>query len=142
MIAHLPNIVKVMNAKIHVLTLFVAVKPTVRLKHTEQYVNVLPVYKVTHQFLVQKLGAPQALNVPTMKNVITLPLLLREKNANLCAGKNHALPALLAQQIITGKSVLATTLFKEMDMSLVQNVSKYFEFSKCQKYFNVQNLEN
>ena len=48
MIAHLPNIVKVMNAEIPVLTLFVAVKPTVRLKHTEQYVNVLPVYKVTH----------------------------------------------------------------------------------------------
>ena len=112
-----------MNAETHVLTLFVAVRQIVKLKRIEQYVNVLLVCKATHWFLALKLDVLLALNVLTMKNVITLHRHQIEKNVNHCAGKIHALSALLAQQIITEKSVLVTTPFKATDIYLVQNVS-------------------
>ena len=127
MIAHLLNIVKTMNAETPVLTLFVAVRQIVKLKHTEQYVNVLLVCKATHWFLARKLDVLLALNVLTMKNVIILHHHQLEKSVNHCAGEIHVLKVLLVQQIITEKSVLVTTLFKETAIYHVQNVrsSKY-----------------
>ena len=123
MIAHLLNIVKTKNAETRVLTLFVAARQIVKLKHTEQYVNVLLVCKVTHWFLALKLDVLLALNVLAMRNVIILGHLQVEKSVNHCAGKTHALQALLALPIITEKSVLVTTPFKATDIYLVQNVS-------------------
>ena len=90
-----------MNAEIPVLTLFVAVRQVVKLKHIEQYVNVLLVCKGTHWFLALKLDALLALNVLAMKNVIILRHRLVEKSVNHCAGEMHALQARLAPQIIT-----------------------------------------
>ena len=101
MIAHLLNIVKTMNAETPVLTLFVAVRQAVKLKHIEQYVNVLLVCKVTHWFLALKLDVLLALNVLAMKNVIILRHRLVEKSVNHYAGEMHALQARLAPQIIT-----------------------------------------
>ena len=111
-----------MNAEIPVLTLFVAVRQIVKPKHTEQYVNVLLVYKATHWFLALKLDVLLALNVLAMKDAIILRDLQVEKSVNHCAGKTHALEALLALPIITEKSVLVTTPFKATDIYLVQNV--------------------
>ena len=91
MIAHLLNIVKTMNAETPVLTLFVAARQIVKLKHTEQYVNVLLVCKATHWFLALKLDVLLALNVLAMKNVIILRHLQVGKSVNHCAGKIHAL---------------------------------------------------
>ena len=122
MIAHLLNIVKTMNAETPVLTLFVAARQIVKLKHTEQYVNVLLVCKATHWFLALKLDVLLALNVLAMKNAIILRDLQVEKSVNHCAGKTHALQVLLALPIITEKSVLVTTPFKATDIYLVQNV--------------------
>ena len=123
MIAHLLNIVKTMNAETPVLTLFVAVRQIVKLKRTEQYVNVLLVCKETHWFLALKLDVLLALNVLAMKNVIILRHRQVERSVSHCAGKIHALLALLALQKITEKSVLVTTPFKATDIYLVQNVS-------------------
>ena len=123
MIAHLLNIVKTMNAETPVLTLFVAARQIVKLKHTEQYVNVLLVCKATHWFLALKLDVLLALNVLGMKNVIMLHHRQVERSVSHYAGKIHALQALLALQAITEKSVLVTIPFKATDIYLVQNVS-------------------
>ena len=123
MVAHSLNIVKTMNAETPVLTLIAAVRHIVKLKHTEHYVNVLLVCKVTHWFLALKLDVLLALNVLAMKNVIILRHRQVEKSVNHCAGEIHALQALLALQTITEKSVLVTTPFKAPDTYLVQNVS-------------------
>ena len=101
MIAHLLNIVKTKNAETRVLTLFVAARQIVKLKHTEQYVNVLLACKATHWFLARKLDVLLALNVLAMRNVIILGHLQVEKSVNHCAGEMHALQARLAPQIIT-----------------------------------------
>ena len=112
-----------MNAKIHVLISFVAVELIVKPKLTELFVNVHLVCKATRWFLALKLDVLLALNVLAMKNVIILRHLQVEKSVNHCAGKIHALQALLALQAITEKSVLVTTPFKATDIYLVQNVS-------------------
>ena len=120
-----------MNVKIHVLILFVAVGLTVKPKLTERFVNVLPVCKVTHWFLALRLDVLQALNVLAMKNAIIhhenhTPHKVhfqQEKNVNRYADQTHVLQEHPALQIIIEKYVHATTLSKETDMFLVQNVS-------------------
>ena len=118
------NIVKIKNAKILVLKSFVVLEQAVKLKLIELFVNVLVACKVTHWFLALKLDVPQALSVLMMKNVITLHHPLQEENVSHYVERIHALPALLARQIITEKAVLVTIPFKETDIYLVQNVSK------------------
>ena len=121
-----------MNVKIHVLISFVAVELIVKPKLTELFVNVLPVCKVTHWFLALRLDALPALNVLEMKNVIIHPEnhtphkvhFLHEKNVNRYADQTHVLLEHHALRITIEKYVHATTLFKETDMFLVQNVSK------------------
>ena len=123
MTAHLLNIVKIRNAKIHVLTSFVVVEQIVKLKLIELFVNVLLVCKATLWFLAPRLDVLLAMNALTMRNVIILHRLQHEKNVSHYVGKIHVHLVLLVLQIITEKYVLATTLFKETDMFLVQNVS-------------------
>ena len=103
------------------------VEQFVKSKIIELFANVLPVCKVTHWSLVLRLDVLLALNALTMKNVIILRLHLLEKNVSHCVGKILVPVALLAQQVITEKSVLVTTLFKETAIYHVQNVrsSKY-----------------
>ena len=120
-----------MNAKIHVLISFVAVELIVKPKLTELFVNVLPVCKVTPWFLALRLDVLPALNVLEMKNAIIHPAnhtphkvhFHHVKNVNHYADQTHVLPEHHALQIIIEKYVHATTLFKETDMFLVQNVS-------------------
>ena len=121
-----------MNAKIHVLTSFVAVEQFVNLNHIELFVNVLQACKVTHWFLAPRLDVLLAMNALTMKDVIILRHLQHEKNVNRCAGEIHVLLELPVLQIITGKYVPATILFKEMDTFLVLNVSIMFILNKIE----------
>ena len=113
-----------MSVKTHVWPSFVAIEQIVKLRLIELFVNVLVACEVTHWFLALKLDVPQALSVLMMKNVIILHHPLQEENVSHYVERIHALPALLARQIITEKAVLVTIPFKETDIYLVQNVSK------------------
>ena len=112
-----------MSAKTHVWPSFVVIEQIVRLRPIELFASVLAACKVTHWFLALKLDAPQALSVLMMKNVIILHHPLQEENVSPSVERIHALPALLALQIITEKSVLVTIPFKATDTYLVPNVS-------------------
>ena len=113
-----------MNVKTHVWPSFVVIEQIVKLRLIELFVNVLVAYKVTHWLLALKLDVLQALSVLIMKNATILHHPLHEENASHYVERIHALPALLARQIITEKHVLVTIPFKETDIYLVQNVSK------------------
>ena len=78
----------------------------------------------------------QTLTVLTEKSVIILLAHQQEKNAY-----NYAETILVLQehpvvQLITEKAVVVTIVYKEMVMSLVQNVSLYLIFSSYNKNFN------
>ena len=113
-----------MSVKTHVWPSFAVIEQIVKLRLIELCANVLVACKVTHWFLALKLDVPQALSVIVMKNVIILYHPLQEENVSHSVERIHALPALLARQIITEKAVLVTIPFKETDIYLVQNVSK------------------
>ena len=112
-----------MNAKIHVLTSFVALEHLAKLKLIELFVSALPAYRATPWLPVQKLGVHPTLNVLTTKSVITLPHRPHERNVNLCVGTPHVQRVHHVVQPIIEKYVLAIILFKETVMFLVQNVS-------------------
>ena len=105
-------------------------------KIIELFVNVLPVCKVTHWFLVLRLDVQLASNALTMRNVTILRPRLLEKTVSHCAGKILVPGALLVQQVITEKYVLVTTLFKETAIYHVQNVrsSKYLLIQDYKKF--------
>ena len=71
MTVHILSTVKIMSAKILVLTSFVAAGLNVRQKLIELFVSVLQVYKVTLWLLVLKLDVLLILNVQQTKSVIT-----------------------------------------------------------------------
>ena len=68
--AHIVKNVKIKNAKILVLKLFVVLEQAVKLKLTELFANVHSACKVTHWFLALRLDVPPALTAPIMRNVI------------------------------------------------------------------------
>ena len=70
MTAPFQSIVKIKNAKILVLKLFVVLEQAVMLKLTELFANVHPACKATLWFLALRLDVPPALTVPIMRNVI------------------------------------------------------------------------
>ena len=106
------------------------IEQIVKLKLIELFVNVLLACKVTHWFLARRLDVLQALSVLIMKNATILHHPLHEENASHYVERIHALPALLARQIITEKHVLVTIPFKETDIYLVPNVSKFKTFKQ------------
>ena len=119
MIAHTQNVAKIMNVKIHVLTLSAAVELSAKQKLIELFANVLQAYRATHWLLVLKLDVLLILNVPEMKSVITSLLHLQEKNANLYVEIILVQLGLRVLQTTIEKFVLVIILYKEMDMFLV-----------------------
>ena len=96
-----------------------------KLNSTEQFATVLVDYKEIRLFRVKRLDAPQTMIVQVMRNATSYLGLALEKNVSHYVGKIHVHLVLLVLQIITEKYVLATTLFKETDMFLVLNVSRF-----------------
>ena len=123
MIVHSPNIVKIMNVRIHVLISYAAVELRVRRKLIKLFASALRVCRVIHWWLVLRLDVRLTRNVPQMKSVIILQSPHHERNAKRCVETIPVQRGLLAVQIIIEKSARAIILYKEMDTSLVQNVS-------------------
>ena len=77
----------------------------------------------------------QTLTVLTEKSVIILLAHQQGKNAYRYAETILVLQGPPVVQLITGKAVVVTIVYKETVMSLVQNVSLYLIFSSYNKDF-------
>ena len=115
--------VKIMNVMTLALTLYVVLEQFVLLNLIYLFVSVHQAYRVTPLWHVLKLVVHLILNVQTTKNVITSIRHQIVKNANLYVETTHVHKVPLVVHQIIEKYVLATTLFKEMDMCPVLNVS-------------------
>ena len=122
---HTISNVRIMNAMILALTLFVVLEQLVKVKLIELFVSVHRAYRVTPWLPVLKLVVHLILNVQTTKNVITSIRHQIVKNANLYVEITHVHKVPLVVHPIIAKYVLATILFKEMDTCPVQNVSAF-----------------